>query len=343
MHSHGLETPVGSRASVGLGQLLPMDSSHARRPDSRRPLRPRGHRPVARRGAPLFRPVRVVGGTTAVLALGSSTDEPLSSEDIALLGAVAADRDRPRECRLYRQLHLRPWTGPPGPSTRTSWSLWTTAFWSPTWTIASCLEQRARARVRRDAAGRHGAPAGRPVRRAVPRGGARHAPRVAGGSSVEDSRHGPIRATDAARLVTWRGAPARLGRRRRGHGGHSVHPQDVTSRVQLEEQLQISRRWRRSASWRPVSRTRSTRLTGFQLHSDAAAGADPRIRERGCGEDRAPDVPRRQDRQRAAKPLQAGPTASSDRAVIDVNAVLADVLGRWSISSPRTASRCERS
>ena len=177
-----------SRTHVGPGPAAGRwTAGHARRPDSRRPLRPRGHRPVARCGPPLFRAVRVVGGDDRRAGAGAQARDRAAEQR----GHCPAGRggrpdcDRARECpavpaaasqgrgagppaRLQREhpgvSGRRPAGGRPGRSHR-------------------ALEQRARARVRRDAAGRDGPPAGRPVRRAVPRGGARRAPRVAGGAS----------------------------------------------------------------------------------------------------------------------------------------------------------------
>ena len=130
-----------------------------------------------------FVPCVSSAGTTAVLALGlKHGTEPLSSEDMALLAAVAGQIATALEnARLYRQLHvkaveldrLRAFNENILESLDDGLLVVDLDDRIVRWN--SALE-RAYGVTRQ---GADGPPAGRPVRRAVPRGGARRAPRVA--------------------------------------------------------------------------------------------------------------------------------------------------------------------
>jgi len=138
-------------------------------------------------------------------------------------------------------------------------------------------------------------------------------------------------AADAARLVNVAVVPLRAS-----HGddvvtvGTVVILQDVTARVQLEEQLQISEKMASIGLLAAgVAHEVNTPLTGISSFTQMLLqGADP--------EDPRTRLLEKFERQtfRAAKIVNGllslsrpGSAASSDRAVIDVNAVLADVLG----------------
>ena len=338
MHSHGLETPspVLIRTSA-LGQLL-ADGQQVTLDDPTAVARyaPEDIDPWRDAGLLYFVPCVSSAGTTAVLALGlKHGTEPLSSEDIALLGAVAGQIATALEnARLYRQLHLK--------------AVELDRLRAFNENILESLDdgllvadlddrivrwnsalERAYGVTRHDAMGRllddlFDAPFLEAVRAArrestvgvvlsrIPvtaRSGATDAARLVNVAVV------PLRASDGDDVVTV---------------GTVVILQDVTGRVQLEEQLQISEKMASIGLLAAgVAHEVNTPLTGISSFTQMLLqGADP--------EDPRTRLLEKIERQtfRAAKIVNGllslsrpGSTASSDRAVIDVNAVLADVLG----------------
>ena len=167
-----------------------------------------------------------------------------------------------------------------------------------------------------DAARRGGRPAPRrAVRRAVPRGAARPRQRAAGAVSLlyrvplvsRASRGRP-----AAARERRRGAAAAAGEGSTSTAGTIVMLEDITARVQLEEQLQISDKMASIGLLAAgVAHEVNTPLTGIssftQMLLDGADPEDPRTQ--AAREDRAADVPRREDRQRPAEPRAGRPQA----------------------------------
>ena len=84
--------------------------------------------------------------------------------------------------------------------------------------------------------------------------------------------------------------------------------ENITDRVRLEEQLQISEKMASIGLLAAgVAHEVNTPLTGISSFTQMLLeGADPDGSEDGAArEDRAADVPRREDRQRAAEPVAA--------------------------------------
>jgi signal transduction histidine kinase len=84
--------------------------------------------------------------------------------------------------------------------------------------------------------------------------------------------------------------------------------EDITDRVALEEQLQISEKMASIGLLAAgVAHEVNTPLTGISSFTQMLLEAPTRRSEDGAArEDRAADVPRRQDRQRPAQPLAPG-------------------------------------
>ena len=136
-------------------------------------------------------------------------------------------------------------------------------------------------------------------------------------------------------------------RRRRSRSARSCIIEDITARVQLEEQLQISEKMASIGLLAAgVAHEVNTPLTGISSFTQMLLeGADPeRSEDAAAREDRAADVPRREDRQRPAEPLAAGRRPATERADVDLNAVVNDVLvaARAPVRG-RQASRCAAS
>ena len=111
--------------------------------------------------------------------------------------------------------------------------------------------------------------------------------------------------------------------------GTIVIVEDVTARVQLEEQLQISEKMASIGLLAAgVAHEVNTPLTGISSFTQMLLeGADPRgSADAAAREDRAADVPRREDRQRPAQPVAAGVGGVGERSRVDLNIVIADVL-----------------
>ena len=337
-HSHGLEgpSPVLERTSA-IGQRL-ADGQQVTLDDPTAVARyaPEDIDPWRDAGLFYFVPCVESAGTTAVLALGlKHGTEPLSSEDIALLAAVAGQIATALEnARLYGQLHLK--------------AVELDRLRAFNENILESLDdgllvadlddrvvrwnhalERTYGVSRREAMGRpvddlFDAPfleAVRAARRESPAGAVLSRVPIAARSG----------AADAARLVNVAVVPLRAS-----HGddvvtvGTVVILQDVTARVQLEEQLQISEKMASIGLLAAgVAHEVNTPLTGISSFTQMLLqGADP--------EDPRTRLLEKIERQtfRAAKIVNGllslsrpGSAASSDRAVIDVNAVLADVLG----------------
>jgi two-component system, NtrC family, sensor kinase len=337
-HSHGLEGPspvlertsaVGERLADGQQVTLDDPTAVAR-------YAPEDIDPWRDAGLLYFVPCVSSAGTTAVLALGlKHGTEPLSSEDIALLAAVAGQIATALEnARLYGQLHLK--------------AVELDRLRAFNENILESLDDgllvadlddrvvRWNHALERTYGLSRQAAMGRPVDdlfdapflEAV-RAARRESPSGAVLSRVPvTARSG---ATDAARLVNVAVVPLRAS-----HGddvvtvGTVVILQDVTARVQLEEQLQISEKMASIGLLAAgVAHEVNTPLTGISSFTQMLLqGADP--------EDPRTRLLEKIERQtfRAAKIVNGllslsrpGSAAASDRAVIDVNAVLADVLG----------------
>ncbi len=260
-----------------------------------------------------FVPCVAKEGTIAVLALGrNESAEPLSSEDMALIGAVAGQAATALENgRLYRQLHvkageldrLREFSENvlqslddglvvADPDGRILW-----------WNRAIEEAVRRRRRPRRSAASLADC-----LRHALRRSGDGRAARAPGGRDAlpRAARVAPRRRRPAAAQRHGGAAAPASRRRRRRRCGSVLLFEDISARVQLEEQLQVSEKMASIGLLAAgVAHEVNTPLTGIasftQMLLEGANPEDPRTKP--AREDRAPDVPRREDRQWPAEPL----------------------------------------
>ena len=314
----------------------------ARRSDRRRAVPRRGSRVLARRRASTTS-CRACSRARAiaVLALGrKDTDEPFNSEDLALLTAVAGQVATAIENgRLYRQLHLkaeelgrmREFNENILESLDDGLVVFDVDERIVRWNRA--LESFYGVRARR---GDRPA-ARRRLRRAVRRGAARGAPgRPARRDAVPGAADAPALAPTAtrdARACSSTRRPCRCRARRA--------PTRSAGTILLHRGHHRPRAARRAAADfgedgvdRPAGRRRRARGQHaadrhLELHADAARGRRPERSEDGAArEDRAADVPRREDRQRPAEPVAAGHARAAS--------------GRRSTSTPSspTCSRC---
>ena len=335
---HGLDgqSPVLKRTSAVGRAAGRWAAGGARRPDRGRPVRAGGHRFWRDAGLLYFVPCVSQTGTTAVLALGRKhANEPLSSEDMALLAAVAGQMATALEnARLYRQLHvkaleldrLRAFNENILESLDDGLLVVDLDDRVVRWN--SALERPYGVR-----AGGGGPAARRPVRRAVRRGGAGGAPRLADRrGAVARAADCAARSADAARH-RQRARSCRCARRTATTSSPRApwsSSQDVTARVQFEEQLQISEKMASIGLLAAgVAHEVNTPLTGISSFTQMLLqGADP--------DDPRTRLLEKIERQtfRAAKIVNGllnlsrpASAASSDRAVVDLNVVMADVLG----------------
>ena len=214
-----------------------------------------------------FVPCVAKEGTIAVLALGrKDTGEPLNSEDMALLAAVAGQIATALEnARLYRQLHVKALeldrmrafnenileslddgllvARPERPrrpleSPRSSSSTASRAATPPAGRFDDLFDPPFVEAIR---AARRDTPAGATLSR-MPldrRGAGAARPLIVNAAVV------PLRAADGAAIT---------------HGRHDRHHRGRhRAACSSKSSCRSPRRWRRSACWRPASRTRSTR------------------------------------------------------------------------------------
>ena len=278
-----------------------------------------------------FVPCIAKEGTIAVLAIGrKDTGEPLNSEDMSLLGAVAGQVATALEnARLYRQLHVKALEldrmrafnenileslddGMLVLDLNDRVVRWNTAM--------EALSHMAKA----DATGRHlddlfAAPfveAIRAARRDAPNGTtlSRLQLERADGALIVNAAVVPLRASEDRVTTT---------------AGTIVIIEDVTRRVQLEEQLQISEKMASIGLLAAgVAHEVNTPLTGISSFTQMLLeGADP--------EDPKTKVLEKIERQtfRAAKIVNGllnlsrqGSAASNEAAPVDVNTIVTDVL-----------------
>ena len=228
-------------------------------------------------------------GTIAVLALGrKDSAEPLSSEDMALLAAVAGQVATALENgRLYRQLHvkadeldrLREFNENVLESLDDGLVVSISTDRIVRWNRA--LETA----LRRAARGRHRAAAGRRVRRALRRGRHGGAPRATRGRDAL-SRAAASR-TDRRTIACSSTSPSVPLRQHRGDEvdatGTILIIEDISARVQLEEQLQVSEKMASIGLLAAgVAHEVNTPLTGIasftQMLLEGADPEDPKTR-----------------------------------------------------------------
>ena len=260
-----------------------------------------------------FVPCLAKEGTIAVLAVGrKDTGEPLNSEDMGLLGAVAGQIATALEnARLYRQLHvkaleldrMRAFNENILESLDDGLLVLDlndrVVRWNPAMEALSAVSKG-------DATGRRLDDLfDAPFVEARPRGAPR---RAAGRDAVAPSARTPWRRGIAADRECGRGSAARGRRERHHHGRHHRHHR---RRHAARATRGAAPDFREDGVDRPAGGRRRPRGEHaadrhLELHADAARRRRSRRPEdEGAREDRAPDVPRREDRQRPPEPVAA--------------------------------------
>ena len=292
-------------------------------------------------GIDYFVPCVFDGGAIAVLALGrKDTDEPFNSEDLALLTSVAGQVATAIENgRLYRQLHLkaeelgrmREFNENILESLDDGLVVFDEDERIVRWNRALerfygvSRDERRSAGSSSDVFDVPFVEALRAARRDNPFGATLYRDSPGAAIAIDGARRRqPQKLLVNATVVPLQeaaGGPDAVV-------GTILLVEDITDRVQLEEQLQISEKMASIGLLAAgVAHEVNTPLTGISSFTQMLLdGADPRRSEDGAArEDREADVPRREDRQRPAQPV-APRARATERASSTSTRVITDVF-----------------
>ena len=340
IRAEGIRRPHGVRPRAAI-RRLPRASPAAWRcrstiRGSTARFRPKSSRSGALRGVHYFVPCVSKGGTIAVLALGQrGQGEPLSSEDMGLLSAVGSHVATALENgRLYRQLQLKA-----GELQRLQEFNENIVESLDNGLVVEDLDGRV-VRWNRALAEIYGLSA------VEARG--HKLEEVFDGPFVEALRAAQRDSPNGASLyrVPLAGRAAKAGERLRVNiatvplrsaeravqhvDGRQHHHHRGRHRARAPRRAAADFRQDgigRSAGGRRRARSEHAADRHLELHADAAEQRRPgRSEDADAREDRAADVPRREDRERAAQPLAFGRLQRRRNAPVDINAVINDVL-----------------